>query len=165
MATTAHYATPCANVMPRTPISAREDGCGRDAELGSGRAPSARPQRHRPSTSDQWAGVPERVLGPSTAKYGRTGPCTGDSDVFRAPGRRFRRPDRIGPEHCRKSCRGRRFRPGERPRPGCSTWERPRAIRQAPGTLPERSWPVGGRSPARSAAISKLSWSDIALFW
>ncbi len=97
MAITAHYATPCANVMPRTPISAREDGCGRDAELGSGRATSTRPQRHRSRTSDIWAGVPERVLGPSTAKYGRTGPFTGDSAAFRVPGGVYGDRGRIGP--------------------------------------------------------------------
>ena len=38
---------------------------GRDAAPGSGRAPSARPQGHRPISSGRWAGAPERALPPS----------------------------------------------------------------------------------------------------
>ena len=73
MAITAQYAMPCANVMPNDDFGPEIDR-GRDAAPGNGRAPSARPRGHHLSVSGQWAGVPERVLGPSTPKYGRSGP-------------------------------------------------------------------------------------------
>ncbi len=49
---------------------------------------------------------------------------------------------------CAKMRSGRRFAPGRLLRPGCRTWHWPCAVGQAPGTPPEHSWQVGGRSRA-----------------
>jgi len=49
-----------------------EEGRGRDAEPGSGRAPSARPRGHYLSIAGQWARAPQRDQPPSTDYHGHS---------------------------------------------------------------------------------------------
>ena len=165
MAITAQYATPYANVMPRTPISARtttvtgmqHPGVAAPRRPGPGDTAGAQQAGGRASPSEYWDHRQPNMAGRGPAPVIRT--------YFVPRGGVFGDPTALGPniagnpaaedDFGRENGRGRDAAPGS----GRAPSARPR------GHYLSAAGQWAGAPQRDQPPFSKLSWSDIALFW